>query len=337
MDGRTYSFESPLASTTDVPIYLANTTSDVPLDPGLFRQVPQGAPSVFDKAYTLGPHPYMQPTVLQIAHEPHPGSPFAGVHQEGFKFPVIPIHPSGSLCRTTFVKFIDSSQQGYKSSRPVISPIPGDGINPASLNLIRDWPQEGVSMGVSLGHTHQSTHTHPTSSNLSVPSTLTVISCGKTVVQGKERGVPKRPRRFQKTKTDPAASLSRPSPSLRPSEKPGGRHSCSICKLDYAQPQGLTRHQCETHKARLCIYCREFTWGRPYLFRKHLVKRHPGIDPDAAIDEAAKARRSATIRRGYLPLLQVPIPAPKCDSSWGRAEPLSTYVSSHRSPLDHLR
>jgi hypothetical protein len=72
----------------------------------------------------------------------------------------------------------------------------------------------------------------------------------------------------------------------------------------------------------LCIYCREFTWGRPYLFRKHLVKRHPGIDPDAAIDEAARARRSATIRRGYLPLLQVPIPAPKRDS-WGRAKPQS--------------
>lgn len=177
-------------------------------------------------------------------------------------------------------------------------------------------------MRVSLGHTHQSTDAHPTSSNLLVPSTLPVISCGKTVVKGKERGVPKRPRRFQKTKADPAASLSRPSPSLRPSEKPGGRYSCGICKLDYAQPQGLTRHQCETHKARLCIYCREFTWGRPYLFRKHLVKRHPGIDPDAAIDEAARARRSATIRREYLPLLQVPISAPKRDS-WGRAKPQS--------------
>ena len=49
------------------------------------------------------------------------------------------------------------------------------------------------------------------------------------------------------------------------------------------------------------------------------MKRHPGIDPDAAINEAARTRQSATIRRIYSPLPQVPIPARKCDS-WGRAE-----------------
>lgn len=184
-----------------------------------------------------------------------------------------------------------------------------------------------MSRGVSLGHTHQSTPAHPTSSNLSAQSISThpVISCGQTVVQDKERRVPERPHRFQKTETYPAASLSRSSPSLRPGEKPGvsqGRYSCSICKLDYAQRQGLTRHQCEKHKARLCIYCREFAWGRPYIFRKHLVKHHPGIDPDAAIDEAARNRRSVTIRRGGPSLPQVPIPTPKCDS-WGCAEPQS--------------
>jgi len=184
-------------------------------------------------------------------------------------------------------------------------------------------------MVVSLGHT-QSTPAHPTSSNLSTPSTLPVISRGQNVVQDKERRVPKRPHWFQNTETDPAAALSRPSPSLRPGEKPRvsqGRYSCSICKLDYAQPQGLTRHQCEKHKAKLCIYCREFTWGRPYLFRKHLVKRHPGIDPDAAIVEAARTRRSATIRRGYPSLPQVPIPVSNCDS-WRRAE-----FQSHLSQL----
>lgn len=192
-------------------------------------------------------------------------------------------------------------------------------------------------MSVPLGHTHQSTPAHPTLSNHLAPSTLPVISCGRTVVQDKERRVPKRPHRFQKTETDPAAALSRSSQSLRPGEKPGvsqGRYSCTVCNRGYAQPQGLTRHQCEKHKARLCIYCREFAWGRPYLFRKHLVKRHPGIDPDAAIDEAARTRRSATIRRGYPPLPQVPIPTPKCDS-WGRAESqshLSQPTSSAARP-----
>jgi len=95
--------------------------------------------------------------------------------------------------------------------------------------------------------------------------------------------------------------------------------------------QGLSRHQYEKHKARLCIYCREFAWGRPYLFRKHLVKRHPGIDPDAAIDEAARTRRGVTIRRRYPPLPQVPIPTPKCDS-WDRAESQSRPNQLTSSP-----
>lgn len=190
-------------------------------------------------------------------------------------------------------------------------------------------------MGVSLGHTHQSTPARPITSNLSAPPTLPVIPRGQSFVQ--ERRVPKWPHRFQKTETDPDAAISRSSPSLRPGEKrqvSQGRYSCSICKLDYAQPQGLTRHQCEKHKARLCIYCREFTWGRPYLFRKHLVKRHPGIDPDAAIDEAPRIRRSATrpkIGRGYPPLPQVLIPTPECDS-WGGAESQSHVSQLTSSP-----
>ena len=182
-----------------------------------------------------------------------------------------------------------------------------------------DRTQEGVSTSVSSGYTHRFAPAHPTSSNLSAPPAFPVISCGQTFVQDEERRVPKR---LQMTETDPATALSRSSPCLRLGEKAEvrqGRYLCSICNRDYAQPQGLTRHQYEKHKARLCIYCREFAWGRPYLFRKHLVKRHPGIDPDAAINEAARTRRSATIKRIYSPLPQVPIPTRKCDS-WGRAE-----------------
>ena len=182
-----------------------------------------------------------------------------------------------------------------------------------------------MSTSVSLGHAHQSTPAHSTSFNLSAPSTLPVISCRQNAVQR----VPKRPHRFRKTKTGPAAASLRSSPSLRSGEKPGvsqGRYSCNICNLDYAQPQGLARHQYEKHKAILCIYCREFSWGRPYLFRMHLVKQHPGVDPDAAIDEAARTRpprRRATTRTGYPPLPQVPISTPKCDN-WGRAESQSS-------------
>lgn len=49
MDGRTYSSECPVTSTTNMSGYSANTTSNLSLDPGLFRQVPQGAPSVIGK------------------------------------------------------------------------------------------------------------------------------------------------------------------------------------------------------------------------------------------------------------------------------------------------
>jgi hypothetical protein len=49
MDGKTYSFECPVTSTTNMSSYSANTISNLLLDPGLFCQVPQGAPSVFDK------------------------------------------------------------------------------------------------------------------------------------------------------------------------------------------------------------------------------------------------------------------------------------------------
>ncbi|KAF8496834.1 hypothetical protein F5888DRAFT_1634852 [Russula emetica] len=244
--------------------YSANTISNLSLDPGLFCQVPQGAPSVFDKVRRDSrppSHKHELTFILTVVHEPHPGSPFPGVHQEGLKFPVTPDHPqaSGSLCWTMFINFINDKGQ---------------------------------------------------------------------------RVLPKRLHRFQKTETDPAATLSWSYPSLRSDEKPGvsqSRYSCSICNLDYAQPQGLSRHQYEKHKARLCIYCREFAWGRPYLFRKHLVKRHPGIDPDAAIDEAARTRRGVTIRRRYPPLPQVPIPTPKCDS-WDRAESQSRPNQLTSSP-----
>ena len=149
-------------------------------------------------------------------------------------------------------------------------------------------------MNVSLDNSHRYTRVQTTSSsNFSAPLTLPVIPCGQTVVQDEEQ----------------RASSER---------SPRGRYSCNICGQDYAQPQGLTRHQWEKHKARLCMYCREFTWGRPYLFRRHLVKRHPDIDPNAAMDEVTRIRRSTTIRI-YLPRQRDPIPTAE-HGSWGRSE-----------------
>jgi hypothetical protein len=174
--------------------------------------------------------------------------------------------------------------QGY-GVWSVVSLIPSDDINPAAVDdRNRDLPQERVSMNASLDQSHRYTRVHTTSSNFSASSALPVIPCVQTIVQDKEQRA-SRERSHQSQKTGRNA--------------PQGRYSCSICELDYAQPQGLARHQREKHKARLCMYCREFAWGRPYLFKEHLVKRHPGIDPNAVINEAT--RRSATSRRRYLP------------------------------------
>jgi hypothetical protein len=160
-------------------------------------------------------------------------------------------------------------------------------------------------MGVSLDHGHRHTHIHKTSSSISARSTTPVVSCGQTVVQD---GVSReRFHQLQTTGGNLAAAISRP--SLRPGKKrgaPQGRHSCSICKLDYAQPQGLTRHQREKHKARLCMYCREYSWARPYLFKEHLLRRHPGIDPGAAIEGAIGSVCGAAVRR-YIPQQRVSI------------------------------
>jgi hypothetical protein len=194
-------------------------------------------------------------------------------------------------------------------------------------------------MDVSLNHDHRHTDVHITSSDVSAPSALSAISPGQTVEQDKEQiaSTGERPNQQKMGKKLSVKALSRS--SLRPGEKrvaPQGRYSCGICKLDYTQPQGLKRHQREKHNSSLCMYCCEFAWGRPYLFREHLVKRHPGIDPNVAIIKATRTRQSPTIRR-YLPQQRASIPADE-HNSWGGTEsqahpnllnpPLST-VANH--------
>jgi hypothetical protein len=72
---------------------------------------------------------------------------------------------------------------------------------------------------------------------------------------------------------------------------PIGRYSCDVCGKNYSQPQGTRRHQRETHKASMCIYCHQFEWGRRYRLREHLEKCHPDVDTKAALDEATRTRR----------------------------------------------
>ena len=100
-----------------------------------------------------------------------------------------------------------------------------------------------------------------------------------------------------KTGKGPAASSLRSCQPDGELNAPNGRYRCSICGLGYAQLQGLTRHLRETHEASFCIYCNDFKWGRPYRLREHIKKRHPGVDPSVALEEATKTRRRTMIKR----------------------------------------
>ena len=113
----------------------------------------------------------------------------------------------------------------------------------------------------------------------------------------------RKPGQFEKAGSGPRVtslqSCRRPS-GLRGGLK--GPYSCNICGKRYSQPQGVRRHQREMHGARLCNYCHDFEWGRPYRLREHLQKWHPDVDPIAALEEATGTRRhKETVTIRHLP------------------------------------
>jgi hypothetical protein len=64
------------------------------------------------------------------------------------------------------------------------------------------------------------------------------------------------------------------------------------------------------------------------------VKLHPEIDPNLAIKEATRSRRSATIRRRYQPPQPFPIPTTEHDG-WDRTES-QAFSESNRLTLSQL-
>jgi hypothetical protein len=46
------------------------------------------------------------------------------------------------------------------------------------------------------------------------------------------------------------------------------------------------------------MYCGAFAWARPYRFKAHVKRKHPGIDPNVALEEAKywKTRRDVAIK-----------------------------------------
>ena len=128
------------------------------------------------------------------------------------------------------------------------------------------------------------------------------ITCEHTSVQFQQRAPHDQPHKFQKTGIGPTATSWRS--GRRPATihgPPRRRYLCSICGKGYAQRQGLTRHQREAHKTNLCRHCDAFEWGRPYLLREHLKRRHPDIDPDVELEEVKRNSHRTTTSTTHLP------------------------------------
>ena len=153
--------------------------------------------------------------------------------------------------------------------------------------------------------------------NDSVPSALHGIPVTPTAVRNQQGALHDVRRRSQHVGKGPAVMPSRSSRQADAHGSPTRRYSCDMCDKHYAQPQGLSRHQRETHSPRLCRHCGVFEWGRPYVLKEHLEKWHPGVNPDAELEEIKRNGRSTTTITRCLP--QISPSTPELEQ-WGLAE-----------------
>lgn len=169
---------------------------------------------------------------------------------------------------------------------------------------IRNWVNEDRTMDDPLDQDSPYTRSEATSCD-STPSTLPVFPWAPVDVRSEaQQASQDTPQQFQeKANGTPAAS----SPSSRRAASVNGiakrPYACDICGKTYSQPQGVRRHQRETHKATLCTYCHSFEWGRPYRLREHYKRQHPevDIDSDVALKEANRKRPKARMNPKSLP------------------------------------
>ncbi|KAI0296865.1 hypothetical protein BC826DRAFT_188278 [Russula brevipes] len=180
--------------------------------------------------------------------------------------------PPDFMCQTTFAP-----------STALGSPVVFDDDNlkfyldRAGANKTPDT-QEGASMIIPANQTYQGTPVSTTSNLVPGPSHLPEVADVPAVVKGpnqeQSRGKPKDLQKARKGFAVVSSVSSRHATGIRRTPK---RYSCNICGKRYAQPQGVRRHQRETHRANLCMYCCAFKWGRPYRYKAHLEKEHPHV------------------------------------------------------------
>jgi len=181
-------------------------------------------------------------------------------------------NPPDFMCQTTFAP-----------STALGSPVVFDDdilkfhLDRAGANKTPDQSQGGASMIVPTNQTYQDTPVSATPDFL-MPSFLPEVADVSAGVndskQKQPRGKRRNLRKARKGSAVGSSVSSRQATGIRRTPK---GHSCNICGKRYAQSQGVTRHQRETHRASLCMYCNTFKWGRPYRYKAHLEKEHPHV------------------------------------------------------------
>ncbi|KAI0253118.1 hypothetical protein BJV78DRAFT_242258 [Lactifluus subvellereus] len=162
-----------------------------------------------------------------------------------------------------------------------------------------------------------STRVHKTTPTFAVPLTppgnLYFLPVTRCQDKAPSRDLHQRSRQLGKepTTASPARSPALSSRSASARKNPKGPYPCESCYKTFAYPQVLYRHQREKHEPDWCIFCGDFKWARPYLLKDHLIKKHPELDTDAALDDAMKARRRATTTTRRSTLRQDPSSAAK--------------------------
>jgi len=67
-------------------------------------------------------------------------------------------------------------------------------------------------------------------------------------------------------------------------EKPDKKYFCPRCESGFTLPQMLSRHIKDMHEAKeTCSHSScsfTFSRGRPYIYQKHIEKKHHGLDPE---------------------------------------------------------
>jgi hypothetical protein len=157
---------------------------------------------------------------------------------------------------------------------------------------------EVTSMNVPQDQNHQDTRVNERTDDLA-PITGLADSFTPSGVQNQRRESRNQLQQSKEAGKRPTTPPLKPRrPSIRGALKP--RFKCPHCKNSYAQRQGLKRHIGEAHEPKICWYCGDFRWARPYLFKEHL-KKHHGINPDEALEEIKVMTDGGTTITRYLP------------------------------------